>query len=312
MPISKETENPWFGIQETCQRLRWECTRADILRTPGPVVDQIYSQIRAADVVIGEMTGGNPNVFYEIGIAHALGKTTVLLAASKEDLTAFDLNHIRHHFHDGLLRNLRGILEEVLANIEIGGHPEYEPTLPNGEVLYGWPSQEFDAPRLRWKSRTDPDHQLDLDGGQSIQNLSGVGSVVTLTNTDRNWNHHLKSSIMWLGPRTHALHPGDKVYLLIAGKASSEARFEFGGDGGWLDPNIQDKWTSPWKGKVLQVESTPVWTMWVTETVVEPTQPGYDPSKRGTSMWLMSSVGTGTAQFKKIKVVRVPAVAGGA
>lgn len=49
------------------------------LRTPGSILDQIWHGIRRADVVVADVTGGNPNVFYEIGLAHALGKEVIVL-----------------------------------------------------------------------------------------------------------------------------------------------------------------------------------------------------------------------------------------
>lgn len=70
MPISERTEDLWqLGIYETCTRLGWACTRADAVMEPGFIVSQIQQQLNAADVVIGEVTERNPNVFYEIGLA---------------------------------------------------------------------------------------------------------------------------------------------------------------------------------------------------------------------------------------------------
>ncbi len=131
---------------------------------------------------------------------------------------------------------------------------------------------------------------------------------MTITNTARYRNHGPKRSIMWLRTGGRAIRCGDRVCLFLTGKTNSAARFVFGGDGGYLDPNVRANWAESWKRKVLEVKSTPVCTTWLTETIVDPTQPGYEPGEVGASMWLMSSVGTGTAQFKKIKVVKAPAL----
>ena len=54
------------------------------LQTPGLITDQIWHGIRHADVVVADISGSNPNVFYELGIAHALGKEVVIVAQGVE------------------------------------------------------------------------------------------------------------------------------------------------------------------------------------------------------------------------------------
>lgn len=65
----------------------------DMFRT-GKIVDQIWSGIHGAKVLVAELTGRNPNVFYELGLAHALPKPVVLVSANEEDVP-FDVQHIR-------------------------------------------------------------------------------------------------------------------------------------------------------------------------------------------------------------------------
>ncbi len=69
-------------------------SRADDLFAPRPIILDIQESISAADLILCEMTGKNPNVFYELGLAHALGKSTILVARREEDIP-FDLRHIR-------------------------------------------------------------------------------------------------------------------------------------------------------------------------------------------------------------------------
>src|ERR1051326_4311972 len=115
MPFSSRTEEIWAsGILSACRALGWDCLRADMINSPGFVVPQIYDLIGSADVIIGEMSDRNPNVFYEIGFAHALGKPTILLAASGEDLRAFDTQGFRHFLHGGSASAARDVLLKVL------------------------------------------------------------------------------------------------------------------------------------------------------------------------------------------------------
>jgi nucleoside 2-deoxyribosyltransferase len=105
MPFDSEMDDLWeIGIMETLSQLGYECVRADGMTSPGFVMSQVFEQIARADIVLGEMSGRNPNVFYEIGFAHALGKPTILLAKSKEDLEVFDTQGFRHFLHNGKVK----------------------------------------------------------------------------------------------------------------------------------------------------------------------------------------------------------------
>ncbi len=71
---------------------------AEIFGT-GKIMDQVFQGIVAAKVLVAELTTRNPNVFYELGVAHALKKPVVLVSAREEDVP-FDLHHIRVIYYD--------------------------------------------------------------------------------------------------------------------------------------------------------------------------------------------------------------------
>lgn len=71
---------------------------AEIFAT-GKIMDQVWSGINAAKVLVAELTSRNPNVFYELGLAHAMKKPVVLVSAKEEDVP-FDLQHIRVIYYD--------------------------------------------------------------------------------------------------------------------------------------------------------------------------------------------------------------------
>ena len=71
---------------------------ADIFAT-GKIIDQVWRGIKAAKVLVAELTTRNPNVFYELGLAHALRKPVVLVSSNEEDVP-FDLKHIRVIYYD--------------------------------------------------------------------------------------------------------------------------------------------------------------------------------------------------------------------
>ena len=65
----------------------------------GKIIDQIWSGINSAKVLVAELTKRNPNVFYELGLAHALEKPVVLVSSNEDDVP-FDLHHIRVIYYD--------------------------------------------------------------------------------------------------------------------------------------------------------------------------------------------------------------------
>jgi hypothetical protein len=71
---------------------------AEIFAT-GKIIDQVWWGINAAKVLVAELTTRNANVFYELGLAHALNKPVVLVSSNETDVP-FDLHHIRVIYYD--------------------------------------------------------------------------------------------------------------------------------------------------------------------------------------------------------------------
>lgn len=73
--------------------------RGDSLFTPTPIMGDVWKMIQDATVLVAELTGKNPNVFYELGLGHALGKPIVLISETMEDVP-FDLQQLRVILYD--------------------------------------------------------------------------------------------------------------------------------------------------------------------------------------------------------------------
>lgn len=71
---------------------------ADIFGT-GKIIDQVFRGIKAAKILVAELSTRNPNVFYELGLAHAMNKPVVLVSSNEPDVP-FDLQHIRVIYYD--------------------------------------------------------------------------------------------------------------------------------------------------------------------------------------------------------------------
>ena len=83
------------------------CSRADDIWNHSTVIQDIFSLIFKSFIVVCDFTGKNPNVFYEAGIAHTLGKHVIPITQSEHDIP-FDL---QHHRYIKYLNNNEGIEE---------------------------------------------------------------------------------------------------------------------------------------------------------------------------------------------------------
>ncbi len=73
--------------------------RGDSLFRPSPIMGDIWQMIQDARIIVAEMTGQNANVFYELGLAHAIGKPVVLISETMDDVP-FDLQALRVILYD--------------------------------------------------------------------------------------------------------------------------------------------------------------------------------------------------------------------
>jgi len=93
-PFHPKYEHTYTVIKSVCSRLNLECMRGDEEYKPGAVLSHVLELIAQAAIVIVNIDGRNPNVYYELGIAHAMGKRTILVASDIESVP-FDLQSQR-------------------------------------------------------------------------------------------------------------------------------------------------------------------------------------------------------------------------
>jgi hypothetical protein len=117
MPFNPAMDDVYvLGIRWVAQSLNLVAHRVDDLQYQGDIVDEIQRCIREYDAVVGDTTGGNANVCYEVGFAHALSRPTVLICRVGENLP-FDLKGVNHimypnivQLRDSLLKRLKALL----------------------------------------------------------------------------------------------------------------------------------------------------------------------------------------------------------
>jgi hypothetical protein len=94
MPFHPTFDAVYATLQRTVEAVGLRCRRADDIWENPAVIQDVVSLIDRSSVVICDCTGRNPNVFYEIGIAHTLGREVILITQAEDDIP-FDLRHLR-------------------------------------------------------------------------------------------------------------------------------------------------------------------------------------------------------------------------
>ena len=111
-------------IKDICQECSIDALRADEIYGPGIIIKDVTDRIAQSQVVIADISPTNPNVYFEVGYALALGKPIILLAQrrSPEAPLPFDLSAFRVLFYDDsiggrpkLEAGLREHLREILG-----------------------------------------------------------------------------------------------------------------------------------------------------------------------------------------------------
>jgi hypothetical protein len=127
MPFRVDMAPVYEILRSTAANLGQTIRRADEFSSSSPIITDIWSAIWGAKIAVADCTGKNPNVFYELGMAHTIGRPVVLITQSKDDIP-FDVRHIRYIEYqldgDGLDRfshSLEGTFKACLR--EYRGNP---------------------------------------------------------------------------------------------------------------------------------------------------------------------------------------------
>ena len=99
------------------QELGFDVRRADEIYGPGLIIADIERQISASAIVIADITPENPNVYWEVGYAHAVRKPTILIAERGTELP-FDVSPFRTLFYDNTIAGKAKIEEGLRKHID--------------------------------------------------------------------------------------------------------------------------------------------------------------------------------------------------
>ncbi|MCI0714537.1 MAG: cyclic nucleotide-binding domain-containing protein [Chloroflexi bacterium] len=126
MPFDPNLRPVFEHIRNVCSERDINLTikRGDDFFSRNAIMSEIWAVTNAARLIICDCTGKNPNVFYELGIAHTLGKPTIMITQDAADVP-FDLRSYRYIRYDNtpagmldLANQLREAIRKILASLE--------------------------------------------------------------------------------------------------------------------------------------------------------------------------------------------------
>lgn len=122
MPFDAIFNDVYTAIRKAAEKVDLKCRRADDIWENPAVMQDVVSLIDRSRIVVCDCTGRNPNVFYEAGIAHTLGREVILITQSEHDIP-FDLRHLRYvrylnnnEGRNALTAALQGRMQTILGH----------------------------------------------------------------------------------------------------------------------------------------------------------------------------------------------------
>ena len=170
MPFGKEFDDVYLGfIEPVLEEAGFTVGRADNIESQQNILRDIVEKIDQSTLIIADLTGANPNVFYELGLAHAIRRPVILITQSVSDVP-FDLKSYR------LLEYSTHFLDILKAKEQLAS---YARGCASGTLKFGSPVTDFHSgepipnhpitpPQSDVASEDDRgfiDHLLDLNAG---------------------------------------------------------------------------------------------------------------------------------------------------
>lgn len=122
MPFDAGFNAVYASIKKAAENVGLRCRRADDIWENAAIIQDVVALIDRSRIVICDCSGRNPNVFYEAGIAHTLGREVILITQSEHDIP-FDLRHLRYirylnnsEGHAALIDALQGRMQTLLGH----------------------------------------------------------------------------------------------------------------------------------------------------------------------------------------------------
>lgn len=116
LPFSVEFTSVFEALRQAGQEIGLRVLSANNVWEETEIIQDIFSLIYRSKVVICDFSGRNPNVFYEAGIAHTLGRPVIPIVQHVDDIP-FDLRHHRHIVYLNNAEGRQALLQELTPRL---------------------------------------------------------------------------------------------------------------------------------------------------------------------------------------------------
>ena len=122
MPFKEELDYVYGNLKDLLDKLEIKCSRADEDNIGSiPIINRIITKIISSQYLIVDISYMNPNVFYELGIAHTFKDSrNILIIKQKNDEVPFDIKHIKYFEYD--INNLKLFNAQIKKFIDSNKH----------------------------------------------------------------------------------------------------------------------------------------------------------------------------------------------
>lgn len=180
MPFDDEFNSIYTKfIRDTMKGAGFDVQRSDDIQNQRNILQDIIESIISSDLIIADLTGGNENVFYELGIAHALKRPVILITQELEDIP-FDLQSyrvIRYSTHFNEIDNAIKQLQEYASNFL------------KGETYFGNPFSDFQIHQQNMQEETTepgytPKEVVEKKGAEIVEERDDRGFLDHVADLD--------------------------------------------------------------------------------------------------------------------------------
>ena len=130
MPFSDPYNDLYSHVFEpVCEKCDLVAYRSDKTYETGIIIAEIVQKMFRSHIIVAEITPNpaNPNVYYEVGFAHALGKPVILVADRNcPHKLPFDISPFKVLFYDNKIAGKESIIKDLVGYLQ-SFLPEYEP-----------------------------------------------------------------------------------------------------------------------------------------------------------------------------------------
>lgn len=135
MPFAHAFDEVYETIREALEssELSFKCSRADELKGGGHIIEDILREVGEAEIVIADLTGRNPNVFYELGIVQMVKDVEkVILLSQDVESIPFDVRAFRCIIYSQTIQGAKELQRQLVAGVKAVAEKSFRFTLLQG------------------------------------------------------------------------------------------------------------------------------------------------------------------------------------